>query len=701
MWNPHFAPTCTELDSFECRHAPGVTRFLAEKDGIRAALTYTIAADDVMLLRVSIANASERAADLQAVSYIEFGLLEFMREIIGWCYLKHHIGFTYHQASRSIRYDYHAFEAVHQPRMAFGCTVEPAGFECSRDVFIGPTGSLERPAALGPDAGLSNSELPLGGHGCGTIGVDVRLAPGQSADFAYVLAIAETWDQTDALLAKYSDAAVVDAAVDAVRTAWEDRLCTLQAQTGDARVDRFINTWSPYNAAITLEHARIISTDHIGLDGLRYRDTTQDAHAGANIDPAFATDRMRQVFEQQKQDGGGCFSFFPYNNEPAQDEPHRSDNTVWQIYTIENLLAETGNFSLLDEMIPFRDGGEATIYEHTLVGLRHIYDRRGPHGLPTLFYADWNDGLALFGDEAAESVMTGMQLVHSCRLFGRLAQRLGRDADASWCDEAAVELTAALNSDAAWDGGWYRRLLLSSGGFLGAAACRQGSIFLNPQSWSVISGVGDLDGRGSAAMQAAFDRLNTECGLAILDPPYTGIPEPEDPPLGSTPGTGENGAVFCHANTWAVIAECLLGNAERAFSYYRKLLPESVAEQVGWDHYQREPYVYVSSIVGPASDEFGRGGISWLSGTASWMYIAATHYILGIRPTFDGLRIRPCLPEALKTVRVRRRFRGCVYDIEIDNARRGAVKLEVDGQPVDGELVPAQQSSACSVRCLC
>ena len=700
VWNPHFAPCCTPLDRFECRHGPGVSRFNSTKDGLGADVTYAIGRDDVLLVKVALRNVSPSERNVQVVSYVEFGLLEFIREIIGWCYLKHHIGFRYDPAVRAIRYDYHVFEAPFAPRMVFGCTAEPSGWECSRDAFIGPAGSLERPGALQPGNELSNSELPLGGHGCGTIGVDLRLQPGETNEFAYVFAIAGTWVETDELLRRHADVPAVDAAIDQARNAWLSRLDVLQVSTQDRPVDRAINTWNPLNSLITLDLARIISTDHMGLDGLRYRDTTQDAHACANIDPEFAAERMRMVFAQQTRDGGGCFSFYPYNRQPTSDTPHRSDNTVWQIYTVENLLAETGDLAMLDEVIPLRHGGEASIYQHILLGLKHVYERRGPHGLPLLFDADWNDGLALFGDPAAESVLTGMQLVHSCRLFSRLATRLGRDADALWCDAAADELSRIINSDAVWDGRWYRRLLLSNGKHLGGSACRQGSIFLNPQSWSVISGVG-AGGRGATAMQAAFDRLDTPLGLRILDPPYKGIPEPEDPPKGSSPGTGENGAIFCHANTWAIIAECLLGNAERAFKYYRQLIPEVAAETAGAGRYRREPYVYASTIVGPASEQFGEGGISWLTGTASWMHIAATQYILGVRPTLAGLAVNPCLPRHMCAVEVRRRFRGCTYHIVIDNAGRGSTRLTVNGGPVEGCTVPIQQSAECRVRCEC
>jgi cellobiose phosphorylase len=321
--------------------------------------------------------------------------------------------------------------------------------------------------------------------------------------------------------------------------------------------------------------------------------------------------------------------------------------------TVADLINETGNLAFLDERIPFRDGGEASVYEHIRLGLDYIWQRRGPRGLPTLFHADWNDGLAVFRDEKAESVMLGMQLVYAAKLL----KEYGRDV--AWCDRVIGELTGILNSDAVWDGAWYRRLLLSNGLNVGGRQRPQGQIYLEPQAWSVISGAGDFENRGRQAMDSARERLDTPRGLRICAPPYTGIPSPSDPLVGNAPGTGENGAIFCHANTWAIIAECLLGRGDRAFEYYRKLLPSVAAEEQGQDHWGREPYVFNSTVIGPAQGrECGRGGISWLTGTASWMYIAATQYILGIRPTLTGLQVKPCLPAHWENVRVTRRFRG-------------------------------------------
>jgi cellobiose phosphorylase len=668
VWNPHFAPCCTALDTFECRHRPGVTEFVATKNGVEVRYALGIPpSDDVLLGQVTVRNTGNAPADLQLVSFMEFGLLEFMREALGWCYLKNQFGLRYDAPLGAIRYNYHVFEAPYSPAMLIGCSEKLSGWECSRDAFIGKSGSYESPCALRAGTELGNSDLPLGGHACAVQGVDVPLAPGAQKSVGFTFALADDWAAAEALLLKYKSATAVTAGIASIDAFWHQRLSRTAISTGDQAVDRMVNTWIPYNCVVALDLARTISTDHMGTDGLRYRDTTQDAMAVANFDPEFALLRMRQVFASQTPDGGGCFSFFPDDPRPTRDEPRRCDNTVWQIYTIHNLIAETGNLALLQERIPYRDGSIGTVYEHILKGLKYIQERRGPNGLPTLYHADWNDSLALFGDEHAESVMLGMQMVYSCKLFKDIARRCNRQEDLAWCDGVIAELTAIINSDKVWDGRWYRRLLFSNGKTLGSSANAQGRIYLNPQSWAVISGIGDFENRGKIAMDAAAELLDSDCGLRILAPPFKGIPEPEDPPLGSNPGIGENGGIFSHANTWAIIAECLLGNGNRAWKYFRQILPEVVSERFGADHYEREPYVFVSSIIGPVSNRFGEGGISWLTGTANWMHIAMLHYILGIRPTLDGLEIKPCLPDAVPKATVKRIYRGKTYHIELHN----------------------------------
>ena len=668
LWNPHFAPVCKPLDSYECRHGLGYSQFVSELGGVRVGVRYFIPPeDDVLVWDVTVENRGHATQALTLASYLEFGILEFMREMF-WCYLKNHIRFTFDPAANWIRYDYHVFEAPFTPAVFMSCTRPVDGFECSRDAFCGRGGSLERPVLA-----LTGSELPGGGHGCGTLGVHLDLAPGGRERFAYVLGVADNWDRAKELQRKFSVPEAADKAFAELGAYWKRKTRVLQVSSGDPHFDRTVNVWAPLNCQVTLERTRDLSTDHIGVDGMRFRDTMQDALAVCTFDPDFARDRIKLVLASQSRDGSGNFAFYPHApKQKVQLEPLRCDNTVWPIMTIANLVNETGDLAFFEERIPFRDGGDATVYEHVRLGLELIWTRRGPTGLPTVFDADWNDGLAVFRDPKAESVMLGMQLVYAAKLFREFAVRLKRGADAAWCANVASELARILNSDAVWDGNWYRRLLLSNGQSVGGAARPEGQIYLEPQAWAVMSGVGDSDQRGLRAMNAVYERLNTSRGLMICTPPYTGIPTPSDPLVGNAPGTGENGSIFCHANTWAVIAECLLGRGDRAGEYLRKLLPSVAAEEVGQEHWGREPYVFTSTVTGPAqAHDFGRAGISWLTGTASWMYIAATQYLLGIRPSLDGLQVRPCLPSGWHGVRVTRRFRGADYTIEIgDGAAR-------------------------------
>jgi cellobiose phosphorylase len=685
LWNPHYAPTRVALDRYVCRHEPGVTSFQAAKDGLSLEVSYFIPPDDDVLIWRVQARAST-ARTVQLTSYLEFGLLEFQRELY-WAYLKSHNRFGFDAGLNAIRYEYGVFEAPYRPAMLMGAATPVAAYECGRDAFVGRGGSLADPAALRPGQGLANGELPEGGHGCGALGIRAALRPGEVFQTAFVLSMAETWPAAEAALRKYQQASEADAALARTRQWWAQRR-GFRAHSGEPAMDRFINTWGAHNTLITCELARTISTDHPGVDGLRFRDTAQDALGVAGLDAEFAADRLRLILAQQHSDGSGCMAFYPHTQRPTVTAPDRSDNGVWTVYTTWQLLCETGDLSLLRESIEYRDGGRGTVFDHLQRGLAFIDRRRGPHGLPIVADADWNDGLALFEDRAAGSILNSMMLVHALRLLADMADLLadepGAAAAGEWCRQLVAREVAMLNQPPCWDGSWYSRLVLSNGKVVGSAAREQGRVFLNPQAWSIIAGVASPQ-RAALALQALREHLDTPVGLRILSPSYRGFPEPQDPPKGSRPGTNENGAIFCHANTWAIIAATLAGEADLAYKWFTQMLPENVARRMGEDHYEREPYVCVSTILGPDAKAFGRGGISWLSGTAAWLYVAVTQHILGVRPGIQGLTVRPCLPASVGQVELTRRFRGRDYHITLtapdgDKPRQ----VLVDGRPTTG-----------------
>ncbi|MCL1856991.1 MAG: hypothetical protein FWF84_05060 [Kiritimatiellaeota bacterium] len=689
LWNPHYAPTCTKLDFFEARHGLGYSRFVGEKDGIRVSVKYFIhPSEEAFVWDVSVENVGKVEKKVTLSSYVEFGILEFARELY-WCYLKNHIGFTFDPKENWVKYDYHVFEAPFTPAMFFSSTRTADGFDCSREAFCGRGGSLERPAMP-----LSGSEIPGGGHGCGAIGHRLTLSPGASESFGFTLGLADTWEEASKLNRRIK----VPEAVAALAAYWDRKTGVFQVESPDPYFNRCVNVWSPLNCQVTMERTRDFSTDHVGVDGMRFRDTMQDTLAGANFAPELAEDRIRLVLASQAKDGSGNFNFYPYapKQPTVSTTPHRCDNTVWPIMSVANLINETGNVAFMEERIPYRDGGDDTVYGHIVNGLKLIWKECGPTGLPTLFHADWNDGLAVFMDEEAESVMLGLQMIYALKLLRPFAERAGRTEDVAWCDEALKHYDTVCNSERIWDGKWYRRLLLKNGIILGSAKRKEGSIYLEPQVWAVMSGAGDEKGRSVACMDSVHELLDTPRGICICAPPYTGIPNPEDKLVGNAPGTGENGSIFCHANTWAIIAECILGRGDRAWEYYRKMVPAVICDEIGQDQWGREPYVFNSTILGPAQGkDFGKGGIGWLTGTASWMYIAGTHYLLGIRPELDGLRVDPCLPTHWHDVRVTRLFRGKTFTIHITRAGTGNTKrLTLNGHPVDGTLLPLSQCAA-------
>jgi cellobiose phosphorylase len=345
---------------------------------------------------------------------------------------------------------------------------------------------------------------------------------------------------------------------------------------------------------------------------------------------------------------------------------------------------ETGDPEFLSKILPFYDGGEATVYERLRRAVAFSRTQLGERGLPLMLRSDWNDALfRVCRQGKGESFWTAMQLGVVLPMMAELAGLAGFPEHATEYRQFYAQQKELVNR-LGWDGEWFRRAIMDDGNYLGTRDCDQAQIWLNSQSWSVLSGMADGD-RGRQAMDSVARYLDSEIGIAKVHPPITTFPRPEDPLTNYNPGTGENGSVFCHANTWAIIAECLLGRGDRAYKYYRQLIPAVTMEKVGLWRYKAEPYVYASNLFGPMSDKPGLANVSWLTGTAAWMYVAATQYILGIRPEWDGLRVVSCLPSGWDGFRVRRAFRGQVYNIEVKNT--AGQEIWVNGKRLDGNLI--------------
>jgi cellobiose phosphorylase len=491
------------------------------------------------------------------------------------------------------------------------------------------------------------------------------------------------------------DATTARRALEAVRQYWHGRLGALTVRTPDAEFNSMVNVWNAYNCLITYAWSRAASLVYNGeRDGLGYRDSVQDLLGVLPMIPHEAGARLELMLTGQVSTGGAMHVVKPFAHRPGHETPtpehaYRSDDCLWLFVTVPAYVKETGDLSFYDKVLPYADQGQATVLGHLRQAIQFNLDRRGAHGLPCGLDADWNDCLR-FGHQG-ESMFVAFQLRLALAVYMEITTRLERDPEKAWAEAQLREVDAAIERHG-WDGGWFLRGYYENGAPLGTHVADEGRIFLEPQPWAVMSGAGTPI-QQRQAMDALQQHLATEWGVMICTPPFVKTPHHTVRAVLLNAGQKENAGIFCHTQGWAVMAETLLGRADRAYAYYRAYLPAAYNARA--EVRQIEPYVHCQSTHSVHSGRAGASRLPWLSGTASWSYYAATQYILGIQPDYDGLRINPCLPSEWPEVEVRRRFRGGEYLIRI---RRGAsgcgvARLVVDGQIVAGQLIAVAPGS--------
>ena len=688
-WNPSFQPCQTPLDRWQCRHGMGYTRYVAERAGLVAELVLFVPPDDdVLLWDLTIHNNRDTAQSLFVANYIEFSLYEYFKEVLGWIVLRNQVRFLYDPDVHAIKYHYFVYEAEHTQPVFLTGSGTPVGHDCDRPAFIGRGRDTANPIAV-ERARLSNSTLPGGGMGIGSLAYEPTIEPGASARIVWCLGAADDWDQADRLAVKYHDLHAADDGRRQLDTFWADLLAAYQADLPDPETQSMVNVWNPYGAYTTFFRDRDISTELTGVSsGIRFRDAMQNCMSVCHLAPPVAKDRIELLLRHQWADGHTPNAFRPGVKQLPAAGGHRCDSPVWSPITLYGYLSETGDFAFLDRRLPYLDEGEGTVYDHLMAGLHQIARDSGDDGLPLLKGRDWDDHLELFGEEGAQSVMTAQNWCYAGRLMKAICLHAGRPDDATWIDGQIATYTDALNGPA-WDGQWYRQVLYRGGKTpLGSKDRRENKIYINTQAWAVISGTAPPE-RAALCLDKMREHLDSRCGIRFLVPPYTGIPEPEDPLVSNGPCLGENGGIFIQANCWAIMAEATLGRGDRAYHYYRQIAPPVLSEHVGPDVYLNEPYMYSSHIIAEPDARAGMANLSWLTGAVNWMYIVATQFILGVRPTLDGLSVQPCLPSCWPKVHVTRRYRGATYEIDMVNTGAGRVtETAVDGARVDGPVLP-------------
>lgn len=705
IWSPTFRPCETKLDKWEAAHSTGYSEFTAGKDGLKAVLKLFMATDsNTLIWNLKLTNSKGEKVQCDVFAYVEFSQLVFENEVKLGYYLKWNVNSQYDEEADSIMYMYTSWMQVDPakaPIVYFASSETPDSFCCSRDKFCGNYRDERNPIQV-ENGKLSNTNM-AGGEPCGALHSSVVLEAGEEKQISYFLGVTPgalidykkaKQDIIDTLKLLRTDGAVLEQFHKNMRW-WNDHLGVYQCEIPDEDAMRQINTWNPMQSVVTARYSRSISSSASGIRGIGFRDSSQDMLAQAYRKPEWAKEMLYYLAAQQFEDGHTVHASWPDDNKLPQDLT-RSDDHIWMTYLAYAIVAESGDLSVLDGEIPFLDTdmktpvNPASLWEHLLRGVEFTENHIGEHGLPLILFSDWNDHLGPFGRKGkGETIMVSQQHIYALRELSELAALRG--------DSEAVDRFAKLISKQkealskyAWDGEWYLRGIDDDGNPIGSSSAEYAKIWVNTQSWMIIADAGDKD-KNIQAMDSVKKHMDTGMGLLINTPGIPADPDSTEHKANGLPaGYSENGGIFCQANCWAIIAEALLGRGDMAYKYYKQLIPHEVIKRIGIESYQGEPYAYSSTMLGPDNEQFGQACVSQVTGTAAWMDVAATQYILGVRPIIKGLLIEPSIPSDWKGYSVSRIYRGCKLDINFSNpngAQHGIKSILLDGEIVEGNVI--------------
>jgi cellobiose phosphorylase len=568
------------------------------------------------------------------------------------------------------------------------------GFDTSREAFLGPYRGYHNPLAV--EQGHCANSQAYGDNACGSLQTDIKLQPGESRELLVLLGIGDARSVGKKTFSEFGSFERTESELQKLKAHWHEKLDVLTIETPDEEFNHTINVWGLYNSLITFTWSRAASLIYNGeRDGLGFRDSVQDILGVVAAIPDEACQRLELMLMGQLSNGGALPVIKPFEHRPGQesapaDEEYRSDDCLWFFNAVPAYVNETGDFDFYNKLLPYADQGKATVLGHLRRALEFNLQRTGKHGLPCGLSADWNDCLRLgyFG----ESLFVAFQVRLGLTVYAEIAGRLGRGDEANWALTQREKLDTAIQA-CAWDGDWFIWAIGEDGTVYGTKNYTEGQVYLNTQVWSVISGAA-TPGQAARCMETVRERLATPYGLMLCAPPFVKAPIDVMRAVVFNPGIKENAGIFNHTQGWGVMAECLLGNGDRAYEYYRASMP--AAYNTHAEIRQCEPYVQAQTTYSIYSPRPGNARTSWLTGAAAWSYFSATHYILGIRPEADGLRIDPCIPSAWNGFSATRKFRGRTMRIVVhnpDHVCRGVVKMSVDGKDLPGNLIPVNSSS--------
>ena len=570
-----------------------------------------------------------------------------------------------------------------------------AGHDTSRAAFLGPYRSYHNPLAV--EAGRCTGSQAYGDNACGSLQADLSLEPGERRELLILLGIGEARTQGQRTLAEFGTPARAEAELQRLKEAWHSRLDSLWVETPDQALNHTINVWGPYNSLIAFSWSRAASLVYNGeRDGLGFRDSVQDVLGVTAAIPEEAQARLELMLTGQLANGGAIPVIRPFEHRPGQEvgpdpSQYRSDDCLWFFNAVPALVAETGDISFYEKVLPYADEGQDTVLGHLRRALEFNLARTGEHGLPCGLYADWNDCLRL--GYHGESLFVAFQLRLGLGVYAEIASRLGQAEEAAWALDQRKALDERIQA-VAWDGDWFIWAIGEDGTVYGTREAAEGQVYLNTQVWAIIGGAATPE-QAARCMHTVQERLATPYGLMLCVPPFVDTPVDVMRAVVFNPGVKENAGIFNHTQGWAVMAECLLGHGDQAYEYYRASMPATYNDRA--EVREAEPYVQGQTTYSTYSPRAGVTRTPWLTGAAAWAYYSVTQYILGLRPELDGLRIDPCIPRDWPGFRATRRFRGCILEIEVKNPGavcRGVRSLTLNGETLPGNLIPAQGLSA-------
>ncbi len=720
VWSPAFLPARTELDSSLCRHGMGYSVFEGWKNGVGAELTVTVPLHtDMEVQKLVLKNESGEEKRLTVYGVTEFCLWNSVDDSTNF-QRNWNIGeveiegsAVYHKTEYRERRDHYSFYSVNAPI---------SGFDTDRDTFLGRFNGWSGPDAV--KKRVSFQSVASGWAPIAALRLDIALAPGESRALIFRLGYVENEyekkfaapgiinkEKARALMARFETEAQFDAAMDELKAHWDALLSRFTVESGDKKLDRMVNIWNQYQCMVTFNMSRSASYYESGTGrGMGFRDSCQDLLGFVHLIPERARERIIDIASIQFEDGSTYHQYQPLTKRGNADVGSGfNDDPLWLIACTCAYVRETGDFAILDHPTPFNNekGSEAPLMEHLRRSLNYTMTHRGPHGLPLIGRADWNDCLNLncfsttpgenfqtcsnYESGRAESVFIAGMFVKYGREFAALCERLGLADEAERALASADEIERAV-LEYGWDGEWFKRAYDAFGRPVGSSENEEGRIYVEPQGFCVMAGIGGAD-HGKRALASAEKYLGNDYGIEVLSPCYKEYHDYLGEISSYPPGYKENGSVFCHNNPWITLAYCKLKDGNGAFRLYTRNAPAYIEDKS--EIHRTEPYCYSQTIAGRAARNYGEAKNSWLTGTAAWSFAAVSQGILGIRPEFDGLTVDPCLPDHMEGFRVTRLFRGTRYEISVTRGENKGMK--VDGKPVSGNTAPLTEAALCRV----